>query len=168
MHVFLASHCSGLSSQWKLYLKVKQSIDIIFIIKINLQLLFKKNNIWQPSGSHKLHWMIIFHFVTFMVKSYYIYRDSDYYIYGSNIITFIVSTLLHLWWVLLILWLVLHLWLIITFLGEKTRPHFRCKLMCLSQYPTMNALSQPLSLQTSERFSWRSLGSDTVSPLPWF
>ena len=32
-----------------------------------------------------------------MVKSYYIYRDSDYYIYGSNIITFIVSTLLHLW-----------------------------------------------------------------------
>lgn len=31
-----------------------------------------------------------------MVKSYYIYRDS-YYIYGSNIITFIVSTLLHLW-----------------------------------------------------------------------
>ena len=86
-----------------------------------------------------------------MVKSYYIYRDTDYYIYGSNIITFIVSTLLHygwfvlhLWWVLLILWLVLHLWLIITFLGEKTRPHFRCKLMCLSQYPTMNALSQPL------------------------
>ena len=41
--------------------------------------------------------MIIFHFLTFMVKSYYIYRDSDYYIYGSNIITFIVSTLLHLW-----------------------------------------------------------------------
>ena len=40
--------------------------------------------------------MIIFHFLTFMVKSYYIYRDSDYYIYGSNIITFIVSTLLHL------------------------------------------------------------------------
>ena len=41
--------------------------------------------------------MIIFHFVTFMVKSYYIYRESDYYIYGSNFITFIVSTLLHLW-----------------------------------------------------------------------
>ena len=32
-----------------------------------------------------------------MVKSYYIYRESDYYIYGSNFITFIVSTLLHLW-----------------------------------------------------------------------
>lgn len=32
-----------------------------------------------------------------MVKSYYIYRESDYYIYGSNFITFIVNTLLHLW-----------------------------------------------------------------------
>lgn len=32
-----------------------------------------------------------------MVKSYYIYRDSDYYICDSNFITFIVSTLLHLW-----------------------------------------------------------------------
>ena len=32
-----------------------------------------------------------------MVKSYYIYGESDYYIYGSNFITFIVGTLLHLW-----------------------------------------------------------------------
>ena len=40
--------------------------------------------------------------------------------------------------------------------------------MPLSQYSKMSALSQPLCLQTSERSSWKSLGSDTVSLLPWF
>ena len=54
----------------------------------------------------KLHLRIILHFVTFMVKSYYIYRESDYYIYGWNFITFIVSTLLHSCWVVCITFMV--------------------------------------------------------------
>ena len=32
-----------------------------------------------------------------MVKIYYIYGESDYYIYGQIVITFMVSHLLHLW-----------------------------------------------------------------------
>ena len=36
-------------------------------------------------------------FVTFMVNICYIYGESDYYMYGYNSITFMVSHLLHLW-----------------------------------------------------------------------
>ena len=48
-----------------------------------------------------------------MVKIYYIYGEPDYYIYGYNFITFMVSNSLHLW--LTFITLVLHLWMIITF-----------------------------------------------------
>ena len=32
-----------------------------------------------------------------MVNIYYIYGEPNYYIYGQNFITFMVSSLLHLW-----------------------------------------------------------------------
>ena len=52
-----------------------------------------------------------------MVIIYYMYGESDYYIFGQKIITFMVSHLLHLW-LIFITFIVSITFMVITFMGD--------------------------------------------------